>query len=201
MVSLYSIGHGNRTIDDFVTMLKKYSIEYVIDVRSKPYSRFNPDFSRGTLDRLLTEIGIRYVYMGDSLGGFPDDPSCYTSEGRVDYDKLKLQDTYKRGLERLASAWQQGLNVAIMCSELKPQHCHRSKLIGESLAEADIPVLHIDETGETKNQEQVIDEVKREVLGAPSGQLSLFGDDREFSFTSRKRYTSKRTEGNLADED
>lgn len=65
-----------------------------------------------------------------------------------------------------------------MCSEGKPENCHRSKLIGESLLALNIPVLHIDENDTLVDQEAVI-------LRLTGGQLSLFGD---LTFTSRKRY-------------
>ncbi len=200
MAAIFSIGHGNRAINDFVSLLSKYEIEYLIDVRSKPYSRFNPDFSKSALEKSLVKHKIRYIYMGDLLGGFPDNKDCYTADGRVDYGKLKLQPNYHLGIDRLRNAWDQGLHVAIMCSELKPQHCHRSKLIGESLVEVAIPVLHIDESGEAKSHAQVIDEIKAEVLGAPIGQLPLFGDDRELSFTSRKRHNGGRAISDSSDE-
>jgi hypothetical protein len=65
-----------------------------------------------------------------------------------------------------------------MCSEGKPEQCHRSKLIGASLADLNVDVRHIDESGELRTQ----DEIVRNLTG---GQLSLFGDA---TFTSRKRY-------------
>jgi uncharacterized protein (DUF488 family) len=197
MASIYTIGYGNRTFQEFLRLLEQYKIKYLVDVRSKPYSRINPDFSRETIERNLTQNEIRYVYMGDVLGGVPDDPSSYTSDGHVDYEKCKIRPNYQAGIERLKSAWIQGLGIAIMCSELKPQHCHRSKLIGESLTALDIDVLHIDEVGEIKNQTQVMNEVTAEIDGAPPGQLPLFGNDVGHSLTSRKRYSiapQKRTQ-------
>lgn len=200
MTTIFSIGHGNRTLDDFVNLLKQYEIKYLIDIRSKPYSRFSPHFSKPALEQTLPQYDIRYVYMGDLLGGFPDNPECYTPDGRVDYAKLKLEPSYQTGIARLKRASEQNLQVAVMCSELKPQHCHRSKLIGESLAETNIPMLHIDEAGGTKNHTQVINEVKAELLRVPPAQMSLFGDDQEFSLTSRKRHDSGRATSDSPDE-
>lgn len=200
MATIFSIGHGNRTIGDFIELVKKYEIRYLIDVRSRPYSRFNPAFSKEALDKSLGSHEIRYVFMGDALGGFPTSSACYTPDGRVDYSKLKLQASYLAGIERLKTAWQQGISIGLMCSELKPQHCHRSKLIGVSLSEAGIPDLHIDETGEIKDQVWVMNEVKAEILGVVPGQLSLFGDDRELTLTSRKRHNGTPAQGGSPDE-
>ena len=68
---LYTIGYGARTIEAFIELLQAHEIAYLIDVRSAPYSRFKPEFSKGALETALREHGIRYVYMGDAIGGQP----------------------------------------------------------------------------------------------------------------------------------
>jgi uncharacterized protein (DUF488 family) len=88
---LYSIGHGSRKSKDFLALLKKFGIEYLIDVRSQPYSRFHPQFRQNELKHFLEQNGIRYVFMGDELGGRPKDPSCYDNEGKVDYEVMKTK--------------------------------------------------------------------------------------------------------------
>ncbi len=176
-LSIYTIGYGARSIQAFIDVLQANEIAWLVDVRSAPYSRFKPEFSKGTLESELTAHGIRYVYMGEQLGGRPDDPDCYV-DGKVDYERVKTKAFYQTGIERLQKALARGARFAIMCSEGKPENCHRSKLIGESLLALNIPVLHIDENDALVDQEAVI-------LRLTGGQLSLFG---EMTFTSRKRY-------------
>ena len=118
--------------------------------------------------------------MGDTLGGRPDDPTCYDAEGKVDYTAVARRDFYQAGIERLTKAWSQGLTVSLMCSEGKPEMCHRSKLIGRTLTERGLTVTHIDEHDEAISQAEVI-------LRLTGGQLSLFEDTRPGS-TSRKSY-------------
>jgi uncharacterized protein (DUF488 family) len=158
---LYTIGHGSREAQDFLALLQAYGIEYLIDVRSQPFSRFHPQFSQRTLKLFLEENGIRYVFMGDELGGRPKDASCYDSEGRIDYEVVKTKDYFKKGVERLKTAYDKDLNVAIMCSERNPAHCHRTKLIAEVLVADNITVKHIDETGKIKEHAVVIKEIKK----------------------------------------
>jgi uncharacterized protein (DUF488 family) len=98
----------------------------------------------------------------------------------VDYGKVAQQTFYQEGIERLRKASQLGQRVALMCSEGKPENCHRSRLIGRTLTLEGLEVLHIDEKGEMITQKQVL-------LRLNDGQLSLFGDD-FFTYTSRKRY-------------
>ncbi len=177
---LYTIGYGARDIDAFIAALRRYAVAYLLDVRSRPYSRYKPDFSRERLEEHLRQAGIRYVYMGDSLGGLPADRSCYDAEGKVDYAKVIERDFYRAGIERLVSAQAQGLAVAVMCSEGKPEMCHRSKLIGKTLAARGLPVAHIDENDALIGQDEVL-------LRLTGGQPSLFGDEM-LPGGSRKRY-------------
>lgn len=163
---IYTIGHGSRGAEELVGLLKKYHIAYLIDVRSVPYSKHHQQFSKNNIETLLTTNGIRYVFMGDALGGRPTDPSCYTY-GQVDYNIVKTKDFFKAGIERLKAAYALDLPVAIMCSERNPAECHRTKLIGSVLAENNIVVKHITETGTLKDQAQVMNE-------ASGGKSRLF---------------------------
>ena len=174
---IYTIGYGARSIDEFIVVLQQTGIEFLLDVRTAPYSRFKPEFSKAALEKRLAAAGIRYLFVGESLGGRPDDPDCYVS-GKVDYAAVAATPRYRAGVERVRTAYDQGRRVVLMCSEGKPEECHRSKLIGATLTELDIPVVHIDEHDVEQSQEAVI-------VRLTDGQLSLFGDH---DFTSRKRY-------------
>jgi uncharacterized protein (DUF488 family) len=190
MPKIFSIGYGNRTFKDFVELLKHYKIDYLIDVRSQPYSKRYPDFSQKRLSELSLNYGVRYVWMGDTLGGRPNDPDCYTNDGKVDYEKCAAKEFYLAGIARLKNAVEQQLNVVIMCSEIKPQECHRSKLIGETLVKEGISVFHIDENGKLKPHEIVINDLISSLAPAQPTQLHLFDDSspKPTKLTSRKSY-------------
>jgi uncharacterized protein (DUF488 family) len=181
-IPIYTIGYGARDIEAFIAVLSADQITFLIDVRSKPYSRYKPDFSKASLEQHLKKAGIRYVFMGDALGGQPEDPACY-SDGKVDYHKMSQTAAYQSGIGRLRDAWQQQLHVAIMCSEGRPEQCHRSQLIAKTLVEQGVGVVHIDENDQLISQDDV-------VVRLYDGQPSLFGAD----FTrakSRKRYNDQ----------
>ncbi|MFN8443638.1 MAG: DNA helicase RecQ [Caldilineaceae bacterium] len=165
-IPIFTIGYGERTIDEFVVVLKRYQLDYLIDVRSVPYSRFKPEFSKEALEKTLQQQGIRYVFMGDSLGGRPSDPDCFIN-GNVDYETIKGKTFYQTGIGRLQTAFNRQVRVVLMCSEGKPEQCHRSKLIAATLQELSIPIIHIDENGEQQSQESVM-------LRLTDGNLSLF---------------------------
>ena len=156
---IYTIGHGSRRADELLELLNKYGIQYLIDVRSVPYSRYHPQFSKNNLQQFLENHHIRYVFMGDTLGGRPTDPTCYKM-GRVDYDIVKTKDFFKTGIERLKAAFAKDLPVAIMCSERNPAECHRTRLIGRVLFDDKIPVKHITEKGVLKDQADVMNEIQ-----------------------------------------
>lgn len=180
---IYTIGYGDRDLDRFIAVLEANAIAYLLDVRSAPYSRFKPEFSKAALAKALADHGIRYVYVGDSLGGRPDDPTCYV-DGRVDYAIVRTKEFFRRGIARVEAAHRQHLRVALMCSEGRPEECHRTRLIGEALVAQGTPVVHIDEHDQLITHDAAIQRLT-------DGQLSLFGQER---FTSRKRYLDEEQE-------
>ena len=174
MARLYSIGYGNRTWQATLTLLENYSCEFLIDVRSSPFSKFNPDFSRENLQRLCAGAGIKYVFMGDTLGGKPSGLDSFDHDGKVDYLRLAETPAFQLGLARLKTAHQKGLVCFLMCSELRPETCHRCKLIGAELSESGIEIIHISETGGELTQDAA---VKR----LTGGQDDIFGSNPELT--------------------
>ena len=190
MSPIFTIGYGARSLQEFLNVLAANRIEYLIDVRTAPYSRFKPEFSKEALETALKTHGIRYLYLGDSLGGRPNDPTCYV-DGKVDYSRVQSKPFYQAGIARLQAAFAQGRRVALMCSEGKPEMCHRAKLIGATLAALGIPVAHIDENDTLCTQAQV----QERLDGA---QLALFDEPLR---TSRKRYGPTKGRAGTAEDD
>lgn len=179
--TIYSIGHGSKKIENFIAELQSYDILFLLDIRSKPFSKWNPQFNQNELKFILEENGIKYVFVGDTLGGLPEDRSCYDYNGKVVYDLIKEKDFFKEGLERLTNANKKHIKLAIMCSESKPEECHRSKLIGQELLRKNISLKHIVSDKIVKSQEIVMAELTK-----GKGTIDLFGN--ETDFTSRKSY-------------
>lgn len=175
-MSLFSIGYGSRKLPEFISLLEKNNISYLIDVRTRPYSKFNSDYSRDSLKKSLGLAKVKYVYMGDTLGGLPEDDDCYT-DGRVDYQKTARSSAFKKGFDRLLRASNIPENVIVMCTEGKPHECHRCKLIGVELQKCGINIIHIDEGGVLITQDEAY-------MRLTQGQESMFGD----ALTSNKKY-------------
>jgi uncharacterized protein (DUF488 family) len=179
---IYSIGHGGRKIEDLIHLLQKYEIKYVVDVRSKPRSRFYPNYNMSALRNTLSSQGIGYLFLGENLGGLPKDPTCYDSSGHVVYDLVKDKEFYQKGISRLVSASNKKIKIACMCSEINPCECHRSKLIGATLAQSNIEIQHINKDGGIETQNSVM----RDIINLNNNQ-DLFSS-KSGSLRSRKSY-------------
>jgi uncharacterized protein (DUF488 family) len=175
-MSIMSIGYSRRSLEEFTKALVEHGAKYLIDVRTKPFSKYNPDFNGENIKVNLKILGIKYVFMGDTVGGLPSDQACYT-DGKVDYRKTADSDVFKQGLERLIKANKLPVNVSIMCAEMKPEQCHRAKLIGEELVKKGIDITHLDEKNVIRTQKEIIERITK-------GQYSMFDDE----FTSVKKY-------------
>ncbi len=181
---LFSIGHGNKTIEELIDALMLFGIKYLIDVRSKPFSKFYPQFNKDSLNIAINLTGdIHYGYMGDQIGGLPEDETLKTG-GKMDYGKMRQNPNFIFGINRLIKANEMNLPTCIMCSEGNPSECHRSKLIGEALRDKGIIMKHICKNHEgkyvLKSQIDVINEVSGGCM------VDLFGE--ELNLTSRKTY-------------
>lgn len=160
MPEVFTIGYGGRETDEFIALLNEYEIDTLVDVRSQPYSRFSPDFCRERLSAILNRRGIRYEFMGNSLGGRPADSQCYTyspqrKQKLLDAKKCETKDFYRNGIARLKMALAAGSRIVIMCSELEPHDCHRGYVLGKTLDSDEIAVTHIGRYGEPLSQAQI----------------------------------------------
>jgi len=130
-----TIGHSNRTIEDFVALLWSNEIARVIDVRTVPRSRHNPQFNLDSLPATLEEVGIAYTHL-PGLGGLrrprPDSPNAgwrnLSFRGYADHmQSAEFRENVERVVEFSTTE-----RCALMCAEAVPWRCHRS-LVGDAL--------------------------------------------------------------------
>ena len=141
MNELLTIGHSTHPIDAFIALLKQHGITALADVRSHPYSRHFPQYSRDALRDALAHAKISYVFLGKELGARSENPACYR-QGKVQYDLLAREPLFSRGLERLRQGMEK-YQIALMCAEKDPLDCHRAVLVARRMFEAGTPVQHI----------------------------------------------------------
>ena len=141
MTVVYTVGHSNHADQAFMKLLHDNGITAIADVRSSPYSRFNPQFNRESLIGALRNAGIAYVFLGAELGARSEDAGCYES-GKVQYDRLASTELFRRGLDRVVEG-SRTYRVALMCAEKDPLDCHRTILVARHLIDRDVEVRHI----------------------------------------------------------
>src|ERR1700730_12499176 len=152
---IYTIGHSNHPIERFLGLLQPHGITAVADVRSTPYSRFNPQFRREKLQAALAGIGIHYVFLGAELGARSQDPACYDSDGRVSYARLAGTDLFRKGIERLKAGMAEH-RILLMCAEREPLECHRTILVARELVREGVAVTHILADGSLESHEHAM---------------------------------------------
>ena len=147
-MTIYTIGHSNVSAERIIELLKEHEIQVLVDVRSAPYSRYSPQFNRESFKaELKTKAGIDYEHAGGTLGGRPEDPTCYKEDGKPDYEAIQKKPWYSDGITYLLQVAEKQ-KTAIMCSEEDPDRCHRHKLITQTLLEKKIEVVHIRGSGQ-----------------------------------------------------
>lgn len=153
--AVFTIGHSTQSVERFISLLKKHGITAVGDVRSKPYSRMNPQFNREELKGSLRDADIRYVFLGKELGARSDDKSCYCN-GQVQYDLLSRTELFKEGIKRIKEGSNE-FRIALMCAEKEPLDCHRTILVARELVESGTQVLHILYDGKVEEHQAAIE--------------------------------------------
>ncbi len=149
MPTILTAGYGNRGFEPFIALLKSHGVTHLVDVRSVPQSSYWEDFRRARLERIVPLTGLRYVYMGDTLGGVENSAAACKSPETFDPAAAAAEPRFDVGLRKLIEAASvEGRVICLMCGCLRPHRCHRSRLIGQALAAEGVGVLHLDEKGE-----------------------------------------------------
>jgi len=151
MKTIFSIGHSNRKDDELVDLLKENNITDLVDVRTYPSSKYNPQFNRQNLENLLPARGIKYHWRGRNLGGLG---------GNVLFNET---------VQKMLDISNDERRLCVMCSEAKPEDCHRSQTIQPVVEKLGGQMVHI--LWRKKGEDGKMSEVQNKPQG------SLFGDD------------------------
>lgn len=174
---MLTIGHSNRPIEEFVSMLKGHGVELLVDIRTVPKSRHNPQFNKENLPPSLAAEGIGYLHM-PGLGGLRrprrDSPNTgwrnLSFRGYADYMQTAEFERQLLDLIKL----EQNRRVTLMCAEAVPWRCHRS-LVADALLARGVPVLHImTETRADRAKLTSFAKVQGNSVVYPPDSLSLF---------------------------
>lgn len=162
----------------FIKLLKKYEITALCDIRRIPYSSHAPQYIKTNLELELNHHGIKYLYIGDKLGGF---------QKPVKNDLLK-------GIEQVKKHAQINQTV-IMCSERDPSKCHRSFLLSPLMLSRNISVHHILPEGQLICHKE-LEEILLNRYFPDEKQISLFDTNKNRQELLKKAYQKRLKEGN-----
>ena len=178
-MKLFTIGHSNHSIEEFISLLEKHGITALADVRSHPYSRYLPHFSKKPLQQVLRKSGINYVFLGRELGARSENSSCYV-DGKAVYEKIASTQGFRDGIGRILTGAGK-YTIALMCAEQDPITCHRAILVCQHLRDTDLTINHILKNGDLEThhdlEERLLDVHGLKPPEKPQQvQLSLFED-------------------------
>ena len=148
---VFTIGHSNVPLEGLLSLLEKYDIRVLIDVRSMPYSRYAPQANREVVEAAVKATGRKYLFMGEQLGGQPRDIEIRDGAGNTDYSNLAAAESVQAGLDRILRVAAE-YRVCLLCSEEDPSRCHRGLLVGRELAKRGLDVKHIRHDGSVESQ-------------------------------------------------
>jgi hypothetical protein len=143
--TLWTIGHSTRPIDEFIGLLRAYQVGLLVDVRTVPRSRYNPQFNMDTLAQSLRDAEVRYRHLPE-LGGLRKPKKDSINDGWRNasfrgYADYMQTEEFQRALEELM-AYGTDTRMAVMCAEAVPWRCHRS-LIADALVSRGWDARHI----------------------------------------------------------
>lgn len=144
----FTIGHSTRSLDEFIGLLREADVVLLVDIRTIPRSRTNPQFNKDTLPGALMPAGIDYEHIAE-LGGLrgkthrdaPDVNAFWINKSFHNYADYALSDRFRAGLERLREEGHRR-RCAIMCSEAVWWRCHR-RIVTDYLIASGETVFHI----------------------------------------------------------
>lgn len=122
---IYTIGHSVRAISEFLDKMQEYQIDILVDIRTYPRSRYQPQYNQKALTDTLSSVGVFYIYKGKNLGG---------KEENIDYEET---------IDELVDIVVGGERVCVMCSEGDYKKCHRSAMLEPSFRQREIEVEHL----------------------------------------------------------
>ena len=123
---LWTIGHGAQDFDAVANALSRHGVQMIVDVRSQPYSRRSPEFTKAELEEAAASAGLGYRWLGNKLGGKP--PAA----------EADLQ----AGLDELTGLCASS-RVVLLCAEIEPLHCHRDAILAPAMEQRGYEVIHI----------------------------------------------------------
>ena len=150
--TIYTIGYSGFIVKEFIDTLKANKINFVVDVRSKPFCRYNPEYDSPVISRTLKAQGINYESYAREFGARQEDRKFYTPEGWLDFEKFALSRQFYEGVVKILEG---DYTFALMCKEENPLECHRAIMVARVFSDIGRNVIHLMPDGNNLTQEDI----------------------------------------------
>lgn len=175
MKKIFTIGYSGFEIEDFIRVLKSFSVNCVIDVRSIPFSKMFSAYNREELEIKLNENDILYRNYSYEFGARQSEEKFF-SNNIFDFEKFMKSEQFLTGIEKVSKGIKKGYNFVLMCAEKDPINCHRSIMVAKGFYDNQYEVIHIINKDYYETQQEL--ELRLLEMYHPNRfQLNLFGDD------------------------
>lgn len=165
---LLTLGHSTHPIERFIELLRGAGATAVADVRSSPYSRYSPQYSKDALRSSLADAGLAYTFLGREFGARSSDPTCYRN-GKVQYTRLAQSALFADGIRRVTEGMR-NYRIAFVCAERDPIECHRALLVSRAFVGRGESVDHIHPDGTLESHADLESRLLR-VWKLPEGDM------------------------------
>jgi uncharacterized protein (DUF488 family) len=182
LAGLFTIGYSSFTIDNFITILKRYNIQVVVDVRSQPYSATYPYYNKDNIESLLNRNKIYYRNYSKEFGARQTDKRYFSAEGYLDFELFTEAPDFKQGYNKLNNSIVKGYTIALMCAEKDPAKCHRSIMVSRAFYSRGHKISHILTDGGIENQNDIETQLLDKYY-PDRKQGNLFGEQSQDSLT------------------
>lgn len=172
MKEIFTIGYSGFDLENFIKVLKKYSIDCLIDVRSLPKSAYYKDYDVNNLEPVLKENKIIYRNYAKEFGARQNDKNFFT-DGALDFEKFSASEQFISGIKKIQKGIEAGYKFVLMCAEKKPEICHRNILVAKKFYELGYNVKNILSDGNFITQAEV-EKILLDKYFPTRNQISLF---------------------------
>jgi uncharacterized protein (DUF488 family) len=192
MKEIYTIGYSCFKIDDFISVLKKYKINSLIDVRSNPNSKFYEDYNQSNLEKILKSHRIIYRNYKDEFGARQENQEYY-KKGYLDFKEYTKSNSFLDGVRKIEEGMNLNYIFAFMCAEKDPSFCHRNIMVARVFHELGYNIKNILADGSFESQESIEQRLVDQYF-PNRNQMSLFSDDLSWEDMVSKSYEYRNSE-------
>ena len=156
---IYTIGYSGFKIDEFISKIREYKIDVIIDVRSSPYSQYFKEYNKENICRVLNELKGKKIYYRNYNLEFGarqlDTGENYYPKGYLDFERFSKSENFLLGVKKIEDSMKQNYTVVLMCAEKDPFTCHRAILVSRAFFKKGYKIIHLMPDGENLTQEDI----------------------------------------------